>query len=732
MSRLVNVLIERKAQSLNRPFSYFYDGEKDVDVGYRVLINFANQRIIGYVISVEDTDKTINELEKERGYKFEKILEVIDDKPLLNDELMRLASEVSEYYFAPLISVLQVMLPPSLKPSISYLRAPKIAYDSYLHLEDDKEDELTPKQIELIRLLKNNGDILKKDYKHPSIIEKLIELKRISIKKIEKHRYVIPEVSKETYKILTIDQENAVKSVLETDKVVTLLQGVTGSGKTEVYLKLSEEMIKEGKNVLMLVPEISLTPIMVEYFQRRFNGKVAILHSELTPAEKYDEYRRIIKGDCKIVVGARSAIFAPLTNIGLIILDEEHVESYKQDNLPYYHAKDVAIMRAKHFNAKVLLGSATPSLESKARALKGVYNSIYLNKRINKQNLPLTKIVDISKAYNLTRESIMFSKELIEQIKGVLLRKEQAILLINRRGYSGYITCRSCGHMIMCPNCNIALTYHKEDNLLKCHHCGHVELAADTCPECGSHYLSHNGFGTERIASEVNKLFPEARVLRLDSDVGEVRNNIQKTIKSFLNQEADILVGTQMIAKGHDFPNVTLVGVVLADIGLSLPSFRSTERTFELITQAIGRSGRSSKTGQAIIQTYNPYNYAITLAAKQDYETFFKKEMSIRKVQQYPPYTYLISLEISSKNEELTIESSSLIVEDLLSKNLEGVTVLGPVSPYIPYEKENYRRLILIKYKNRDTIKKYLEDLLESFKVKSQLNLKINVDPYDF
>ena len=732
MSRLVNVLIERKAQSLNRPFSYFYDGEKDVDVGYRVLINFANQRIIGYVISVEDTDKTINELEKERGYKFEKILEVIDDKPLLNDELMRLASEVSEYYFAPLISVLQVMLPPSLKPSISYLRAPKIAYDSYLHLEDDKEDELTPKQIELIRLLKNNGDILKKDYKHPSIIEKLIELKRISIKKIEKHRYVIPEVSKETYKILTIDQENAVKSVLETDKVVTLLQGVTGSGKTEVYLKLSEEMIEEGKNVLMLVPEISLTPIMVEYFQRRFNGKVAILHSELTPAEKYDEYRRIIKGDCKIVVGARSAIFAPLTNIGLIILDEEHVESYKQDNLPYYHAKDVAIMRAKHFNAKVLLGSATPSLESKARALKGVYNSIYLNKRINKQNLPLTKIVDISKAYNLTRESIMFSKELIEQIKGVLLRKEQAILLINRRGYSGYITCRSCGHMIMCPNCNIALTYHKEDNLLKCHHCGHVELAADTCPECGSHYLSHNGFGTERIASEVNKLFPEARVLRLDSDVGEVRNNIQKTIKSFLNQEADILVGTQMIAKGHDFPNVTLVGVVLADIGLSLPSFRSTERTFELITQAIGRSGRSSKTGQAIIQTYNPYNYAITLAAKQDYETFFKKEMSIRKVQQYPPYTYLISLEISSKNEELTIESSSLIVEDLLSKNLEGVTVLGPVSPYIPYEKENYRRLILIKYKNRDTIKKYLEDLLESFKVKSQLNLKINVDPYDF
>ena len=732
MSRLVNVLIERKAQSLNRPFSYFYDGEKDVDVGYRVLINFANQRIIGYVISVEDTDKTINELEKERGYKFEKILEVIDDKPLLNNELMRLASEVSEYYFAPLISVLQVMLPPSLKPSISYLRAPKIAYDFYLHLEDDKEDELTPKQIELIRLLKNNGDILKKDYKHPSIIEKLIELKRISIKKIEKHRYVIPEVSKETYKILTIDQENAVKSVLETDKVVTLLQGVTGSGKTEVYLKLSEEMIKEGKNVLMLVPEISLTPIMVEYFQRRFNGKVAILHSELTPAEKYDEYRRIIKGDCKIVVGARSAIFAPLTNIGLIILDEEHVESYKQDNLPYYHAKDVAIMRAKHFNAKVLLGSATPSLESKARALKGVYNSIYLNKRINKQNLPLTKIVDISKAYNLTRESIMFSKELIEQIKGVLLRKEQAILLINRRGYSGYITCRSCGHMIMCPNCNIALTYHKEDNLLKCHHCGHVELAADTCPECGSHYLSHNGFGTERIASEVNKLFPEARVLRLDSDVGEVRNNIQKTIKSFLNQEADILVGTQMIAKGHDFPNVTLVGVVLADIGLSLPSFRSTERTFELITQAIGRSGRSSKTGQAIIQTYNPYNYAITLAAKQDYETFFRKEMSIRKVQQYPPYTYLISLEISSKNEELTIESSSLIVEDLLSKNLEGVTVLGPVSPFIPYEKENYRRLILIKYKNRDTIKKYLEDLLESFKVKSQLNLKINVDPYDF
>lgn len=730
--KLLEVLIERKANTLNRPFSYVYDGDKNVDVGYRVLVPFAHKDVIAYVIGSKEETRSIKEIEEEMGFRIDKVKSVLDEKPLLNEELLQLSNEIAEHYLSPLISVLQTMLPSSLKPASSALKGPKIAYDTYVKLVNDTEEGLTPKQIEIVRLLRSSGRILKKDCKSPSIIQKLYEKKIIDFEKEEKVRLEIPEYKKEHKKDLTDEQKAAVKSILETDKTVTLLQGVTGSGKTEVYLTLSEKVLSQGRNVLMLVPEISLTPVMVEYFQRRFSGDVAILHSDLTPAEKYDEYRRISRGECHVVVGARSAIFAPLDNIGLVILDEEHTESYKQDSLPFYHAREVAIMRAKHFNSKVILGSATPSLESKARALKGVYHYASLPNRINKQELPKTTIVDMSKAYSFSRESSMFSKYLIEQLRGVLERKEQAILLINRRGHSGYITCRSCGHIIKCPNCGIALTYHREDNMLKCHHCGHVELNVESCPECGSKYLSRSGFGTERIVDEVVKLFPNARVLRLDSDVGEVRNNIAKTIEAFANQEADILVGTQMIAKGHDFPNVTLVGIVLADIGLSLPSFRSTERAFQLITQAVGRSGRADKAGQAIIQTFNPYHYSIVLGSKQNYEAFFRKEMSVRKISQYPPYTFLTSVEIIGKNEEVVSDIISKICRDLIAQNFENVSVLGPVEPFIAYENNNYHRIILIKYKNYDKISGYLSKVLESLKSKSQINVKVNVDPYDF
>ena len=729
---LLEVLIERKVQTLNRSFSYIYKGNKEVDVGFRVYASFANGRVVGYVLKKEECNKSKEELEKEKGFKLNEIIDVIDDKPLLNDELMSLANEISDYYLAPLISVLQTMLPLSLKPSLSSFRGPKVAYDQYIHLEDDNEEGLTPKQIELIRRFKNEGDVLKRDIKNVSIINKLIELKRISIKKVEKMRLISSSYEEEIIKTLTPDQLNAVSSIENSEKTVSLLQGVTGSGKTEVYLKLSEHVLKNGRNVLMLVPEISLTPIMVEYFKKRFEDEVAILHSELTPAQKYDEYRRIARGECHVVVGARSAIFAPLSNIGLIILDEEHVESYKQDNLPYYHARDVALMRAKYNNAKIVLGSATPSLESKARAMKGVYNYVTLAKRINQKELPLTEIVDLSKPLNLTRESYMFSKQLIESLRDVLDKKEQAILLINRRGFSGYITCRRCGYMFMCPNCGIALTYHKKDNMLKCHHCGHVELGVDYCPECGSKFLSRSGFGTERIEEEVHKLFPEARVLRLDSDVGLIRNNIQKTIKDFLDYKADILVGTQMIAKGHDFPNVTLVGVVLADIGLSMPSFRSSERVFELIMQAVGRSGRNDKEGRAIVQTYNPSHYAIRYAANQNYEAFYAHEMNIRKIQKYPPYVFLISIEISGKDEESVVSFGDKIAAEIEQNNFEDVSFLGPVSPYIAYENNIHRRVILLKYKNSDKIKPYLRELLNRIKAISNIDIRLNIDPYNF
>ncbi len=730
--RILEVLTEHRVNALNRPFSYVYFGSKDVRVGFRVLIPFNKQRLIGFVIKVEQTDQSLEEYEEDKGFNVSEIIDVVDDEELLNNELMALVDRICDHYLVSKISVLQAMLPKSLKPRMSALKGPKAYYDKYLVVIDENEEDLTPRQIELLRFIKRNGKILKRDAGSPSIVDKLIKTNHLEIIEIERFRLEIPEYQKETAKILNDEQNAAVKSILDTQKTVSLLQGVTGSGKTEVYLSLSEDIIDAGRNVLMLVPEIALTPIMVEYFQRRFKGNVAILHSELTEAEKYDEYRRIAKGECRVVVGARSAVFAPLDNIGLFILDEEHVESYKQDVAPYYHARDIAIMRAEHHRAKVVLGSATPSLESKARALKGVYHYAELSHRINEQVMPKVAIIDMANPRNLTRQSVMFSEALINKIADRLNQHEQVVLLINRRGYSGYVTCRSCGHIFKCPDCGITLTYHRQDEMLKCHHCNHVEFAPKICPECGGKYFSKSGFGTERIIDEIAKLFPQARTLRLDSDVGRVRNTIAKTIEAFRNKEADILVGTQMIAKGHDFPDVTLVGIVLADIGLSLPSFRSSERAFELITQAVGRSGRAQKSGEAIIQTFNPNHYAIRLAAAQDYETFFSKEMLSRKAQQYPPYTFLTSVQISSKNEELAIDTIHAIAEDILKKNFEGVTVLGPVSPYIHFEKDVHHRVLLLKYKNETEIKNYLASLLITLQSKPSINVIVNVDPYNF
>ncbi len=730
--KIVELLIEYTSHSLDRPFSYLYSGIKEIQNGYRVLINFNKKELVGYVLNVQETNETKEQIEERMGFRLSYIIDVLDTKPLLNNDLLDLSNRLSEYYLAPKISVLQAMLPPSLKPAKSALSNPKIAYDQFLEAVNNDEDGLTAKQIEILRLITKEGRILKKEIKSPSIIKKLIELKKIKIVEVEKRRTKIPEYEVESPKTLTTDQQNAVDEIDNSNDSVFLLEGVTGSGKTEVYLSLSERVLARGKTVLMLVPEIALTPMMMEYFLKRFHGEVAILHSELTPAEKYDEYRKIASGDCRVVVGARSAIFAPLNNIGLIILDEEHTESYKQDTTPFYHARDVAIIRGKMNKAKVLLGSATPSLESRARAEKGLYHLLFLQKRINEQKLPETTIINLLDYHNIDRESYIFSKTLRREIEASLSRKEQIILLINRRGFSTTVSCRKCGHVFKCPNCGITLTYHKEDQMLKCHHCNHVELMPEICPECGSKYLMKTGFGTERIEDEVHRLFKDAKTLRLDSDSAKVRQRIQKTVEEFRNKKADILIGTQMIAKGHDFPNVTLVGVVLADIGLSLPSYRSSERAFELITQAVGRSGRSDKEGKAIIQTYEPSHYAITMAARQNYELFYRKEMSMRKLQNYPPYCFMTSLIVSGKNEGTVVETAFQIVDSLKDTIKDGADILGPTSPFIPYENSTYKRVILLKYRDNALVKGAIQKVINSLKGKTQISLNVNVDPYDF
>ncbi len=729
---LAEVLIERSANALNRPFTYCYSFKDKLTKGVRVIVSFNHKDVIGYVLNVKEDNRSKKEYEEESGFILNDIKAVLDKSPILDDELLSLAKEISNYYLCPLISVLQTMLPPSIKPKYSSLKAPKIHYEKYLVLVSKNEEGLTDKQIEVLCLIKDNDKVKKSDIKSISIVKKLIELNKIKEIKVETPRLKLPEYNEEIKKTLTSDQKNAVNSILNSKNNVTLLEGVTGSGKSEVYLSVSEEIIKRGRNVLVLVPEISLTNMMIAYYIKRFKNNVAILHSELTPGEKYDEYRRIAKGEAKIVVGARSAIFAPLKNIGLIVIDEEHVESYKQDNLPFYHAREIALMRAEVNKSLVILGSATPLLETRIRAIKGVYNYVKLNKRINDQPLPSTFIVNMLEAKNLYPGSYMFSKELVNKINERLTNKEQVILLINRRGYSTSIMCRECGEIIKCPNCKIPLTYHKEDNMLKCHHCGHVISFPKNCPNCDSKYFSRLGFGSERVEQEVNKLFPNARTLRLDSDVSKVKNNTFKVLEKFRNQEADILIGTQMIAKGHDFPNVTLVGIVLADIGLSLPSFRNSEKTFTLITQAIGRSGRSDKKGEAVIQTYMPSNYTIKLAALQDYNAFFNQEMEIRKMRQYPPYTYLMSLTIKAKKEELANDIAYKIAADLNRLSFKDVAILGPSTPYISYSNNSYSREILIKYKKDDELRKYIENLRITLQNKASVNILVNVDPFDY
>ena len=730
--KILEVLIEYASYSLDRPFSYFYKGNKTVDVGFRVLLTFNHRDLVGYVTKCYETDKAINELEDELGFQIDEIIDVIDESPLLSADLLKLSDYVSEYYLAPKISVLQSMLPPSLSPRKSALKGPKIAYDLYIKAVDQNESGLTDKQVELLRLISSTDKVLKKDIKSVSVLNKLIENKKVEIVKVEKRRLEIPNYQYVAPPKPTPEQEGVIKEFNESNDKVYLLEGVTGSGKTEVYLTLSEQVLKEGKSVLMLVPEISLTPVMVEYFLKRFKNDVAILHSELTPAEKYDEYRKIAKGDCHIVVGARSAIFAPLKNIGLIVLDEEHVESYKQDTVPFYHAREVAIMRGKMHNAKVLLGSATPSLESRARAQKGLYHLLLLNNRVNNKELPTTTIVNMADYRNIDRDSYIFSKRLRMEIANVLSRKEQAILLINRRGFSTTVSCRKCGHIFKCPTCDIALTYHKSDNMLKCHHCDYVCKMPDRCPECDSNYIMKTGFGTERIEDEVHRLFPEARTLRLDSDSAKIRAKIPTIIEDFRQKRADILVGTQMIAKGHDFPDVTLVGVVLADIGLSMPSFRSNERAFQLITQAVGRSGRKDKKGIAIIQTYIPNNYAITMAARQNYELFYQKEMQYRRMQAYPPYTYLASITLAGKNEENVVKGMVTLIDMLNHEFDDSVLVLGPTTPYIPYEGNNYLRTALIKFRDYKKTKEILNKAIAIYSTKSQYHITINIDPYNF
>ncbi|BDG35090.1 primosomal protein N' [Saccharococcus caldoxylosilyticus] len=569
-------------------------------------------------------------------------------------------------------------------------------------------------------------------------VKSLVEKGLVVEKEIEVYRdpYEHRTFAKTKPLPLTVEQEKAlsaiVKRVRANEHRVFLLYGVTGSGKTEVYMQAMEEVLRQGKEAIVLVPEISLTPQMVERFKGRFGSQVAVLHSGLSVGEKYDEWRKIHRKEVRLVVGARSAIFAPFENLGMIIIDEEHEASYKQEENPRYHARDVAIYRARLHGCPVVLGSATPSLETFARAKKGVYELLTLPKRISDNGMPDVHIVDMREELRSGNRS-MFSRMLFEKLKERLHKGEQSVLFLNRRGYSTFVMCRDCGHVIRCPHCDISLTYHRAGQRLKCHYCGHEEPIMYRCPSCGSEHIRFFGTGTQKVEEELTKLLPEARVIRMDVDTTSRKGAHEQLLSKFGEGKADILLGTQMIAKGLDFPNVTLVGVLAADTMLHLPDFRASEKTFQLLTQVSGRAGRHELPGEVVIQSYTPEHYSIALAAKHDYDAFYQREMMLRKMYGYPPFYYLTLITVSHQEITKAAAVTEKIAAYLRAQLSKEAIILGPVASPIARLHDRYRYQCMIKYKREANMTSALKTIIDRYQhdaAQGDLSITIDTNPY--
>ena len=733
MFYLIKVLIGRSVTSLDRPFSY-YTYEENIDLGMRVLVSFGpSKETLGFVIEKrEKIDISIEEYQEKNGIKLAKIIKAVDKEPLLDEALLRLAKGIADYYQADLIRVLNCMLPPSLKPKNSALKKPQAKFVDFVIPQEFDHSLLTKNEFSLYQKVKEQKNGLKVSMiTAKKALSTLLEKGALKIESIPVSRIPEIEASALVPFDLTKEQQAAFDFIENNDyKKPFLLQGVTGSGKTEVYIRLTEEALKKGKGVLILIPEIALTDRMANVFAAHFKDTISILNSSLSDARKYDEYMRILSGETKVVLGTRSAIFAPVKDLDLIIIDEEHSASYKQDNTPYYSAIKVAEMRSIIQGCKVVLGSATPRIQDKARAMKNVYLPIYMNSRYAKNQDKELLIVDMNDSSQLNPNvSSLISIPLQEEITKTLQRKEQVMILINRRGYAPIFVCRQCHKTARCPNCNIPLNLHKRDNTLRCHHCGYKIATYNYQCSCKSTQFTSLGYGTERAYEELRMLFPNAKITRLDSDISsnEVRHEV---LQSFADGETDIIVGTQVIAKGHDFPRVTLAALLDADSSLRLPSYLANEATFDLISQFVGRTGRRNLKGRVLLQTYVPNNKVIQLSAKQDYEAFYQLELEERKKYQYPPYTYLAQISIKGLDSNY-VDKVSLKVREYLLNSIgdKRFNVYGPSAPYIPHINGRYYRNLLVKYKSipeANEIFKGLKTLRLAYK---DAEIMINIDP---
>lgn len=716
-----DVLIQYGVKILDRTFTYKIPANIIINIGNKVKVPFANKDIYGIVLNIKD----YTELED-----IKEIKEVINPDLTLNEELIKLGTYLSETTFCTLIKAYQTMLPSSLK--VKKIDNNYEKYDEFITLNISIEEtnnyiennKRAKSQIEILNRLINEKKINKKEL---SISYKTLLNKNIvKIEKVRKYRLNENNEIHKKYS-LTEEQQKVVNEIVLNETNTYLLYGVTGSGKTIVYIDLINKVISQGKNAIMLVPEISLTTQMVNRLYNSFGSDVAILHSGLSEGEKYDEYTKICKNKVKVVVGTRSAIFAPLKNIGIIIIDEEHSSTYKQESSPRYNAIDMAKWRSEYNKCPLILGSATPSLESFARALKKVYKLITLTKRVGNNNLPKIEIVDM--VPEMKKRNMIFSDKLKEEIINTLEKSEQIMILLNRRGFSTIVSCQSCGFTYKCPNCEITLTYHKSSNSLRCHYCGYTKLNSDICPSCKENAIRSFGTGTEKLETEIKKLFPSSRVLRMDADTTTNKGSHEKYINMIANEEVDIIVGTQMISKGLDFPKVSLVGVINADESLNIPDFRSNEKTFSLLNQVSGRAGRSGIESKVIIQTYNPDNILFEFLKNNNYIGLYNHEMNIRKKLNYPPYYYIIGIKVCSTNYELASKHASKIA-NYVSKNIEKTSVvLGPSTANMFRINNIYRFQIIIKYKHDNKLFETMKFIDNMYINEKEVYIEIDNNP---
>lgn len=784
---LYNIIIKSKTSMLDRTFTYSFP--EKIERGSRVIVPFGkgNTLTLGFVLSQNETDIDTD--------KIKEIVELVDSKPILNDDQVDLVEFMVDNYLSDYSSAIQALMPAGgidrveeyfslglngdqlteeermffkkqrtfkeiqeyfpnsytrsklndlvdglvLYRDYSKLKKAAIRYKHFISLVEDASLPSNAKAQQrivdyLLEHRESEKKVLLEDTKTSlNSLKALYEKGLIEVRKEEEYREVLEDkVDPSSWVELNEDQQEAINTILNSDKRNFLIHGVTGSGKTEVYLNLVKEYISKGKEAIILVPEISLTPQTIQRFQSRFGKDIAVMHSKLSINERYDQWRLIKQKKVKIVVGARSAIFAPFENLGLIVIDEEHETSYKSDKNPKYSAIDIAVERSKFFNAKLVLGTATPSIDSMYKAYKKEFELIRLNKRATNSQLPQVDIVDMRE--ELLHENFsMFSNLLKERMENALARKQQVILFLNKRGHTSYVFCRSCGYVHKCEACDVSMTYHKHSDLLVCHFCGRTNKRKKVCLNCGSSYIKEFGAGTEKLEEETKKLFPDKRIFRMDADTITNKRDYDRVYNMMVNREIDILIGTQMLAKGLDFPGVTVVGVMAADLSLNLPDYKSSEKTYQLITQVSGRAGRGDDKGYVVLQTYKPDNFAIQTSSKNNYYEFFKYEIEKRKRFSYPPFQNILIINCSSKTRQKAIGMTRKIISMLMdyrrdhSINIKELT--GPTPSVIEKINNYYRYNVIVKSENLEDVLKLGRHIKNNLEKKNDIYINYSINP---